>query len=57
MRAVTPLGPFREVGEEEYAHTRFSEEWVDSPIASLFMLRYATRRACSAFLTHQRQRG
>ncbi|KAJ5155940.1 hypothetical protein N7492_008743 [Penicillium capsulatum] len=38
MRAVTPLGPFREVGEEEYAHTRFSEEWIDSPVASLFML-------------------
>ncbi|GCB28319.1 hypothetical protein AAWM_11204 [Aspergillus awamori] len=25
MRAVTPMGPFRETGEEEYAHTPFSE--------------------------------
>ncbi|GKZ99986.1 hypothetical protein AnigIFM60653_007046 [Aspergillus niger] len=25
MRAATPVGPFREVGEEQYAHTPFSE--------------------------------
>ncbi|GKZ34627.1 hypothetical protein AbraIFM66950_004941 [Aspergillus brasiliensis] len=25
MRAATPIGPFREVGEEQYAHTPFSE--------------------------------
>lgn len=36
MRAVTPLGPFHEVGEEEYAHTPFSEAYLTADIAGCF---------------------
>jgi hypothetical protein len=31
MRALTPLGPFRETGEEEYAHTPYSEIYMLTP--------------------------
>lgn len=36
MRAVTPLGPFREVGEEEYTHTPYSEAYLTTNISHLF---------------------
>jgi hypothetical protein len=36
MRAVTPFGPFRETGEEEYAHTPYSEAYLTADIASCF---------------------
>ncbi|KAJ5144521.1 O-methyltransferase [Penicillium atrosanguineum] len=36
MRAVTPSGPFREVGEEEYAHTVFSEAYLTADIGGCF---------------------
>jgi hypothetical protein len=38
MRAVTPLGPFRETGEEQYAHTPFSEIYLVPQIAAFFTL-------------------
>ncbi|KAJ5984735.1 O-methyltransferase [Penicillium waksmanii] len=36
MRAVTPFGPFCETGEEEYAHTPYSEAYLTADIASCF---------------------
>ncbi|KAJ5575483.1 O-methyltransferase [Penicillium sp. DV-2018c] len=36
MRAVTPFGPFRETGEEEYAHTPYSEAYMTADIAGCF---------------------
>ncbi|RAH47817.1 putative O-methyltransferase [Aspergillus brunneoviolaceus CBS 621.78] len=36
MRAVTPFGPFRETGEEEYAHTPYSEAYLTADIAGCF---------------------
>ncbi|KAE8154276.1 O-methyltransferase-domain-containing protein [Aspergillus avenaceus] len=38
MRAVTPLGPFRETGEEQYAHTPFSEIYLAPQMAAVFGL-------------------
>ncbi|CAI7629447.1 unnamed protein product [Penicillium glandicola] len=36
MRAVTPRGPFRETGEEEYAHTPYSEAYLTPDISGCF---------------------
>ncbi|KAJ5162667.1 O-methyltransferase [Penicillium coprophilum] len=36
MRAVTPRGPFRETGEEEYAHTPYSKAYLTSDILGCF---------------------
>jgi hypothetical protein len=36
MRALTPLGPFRETGEEEYAHTPFSEIYMVPQMNAIF---------------------
>lgn len=38
MRAVTPLGPFREVAEEEYSHTPFSEIYLVPQMAAVYNL-------------------
>lgn len=36
MRAVTPTGPFRETGEEKYAHTPYSEAYLTPDISGCF---------------------
>ncbi|KAF4215289.1 hypothetical protein CNMCM8980_010367 [Aspergillus fumigatiaffinis] len=36
MRALTPIGPFRETGEEEYAHTPFSEIYMVPQMSAIF---------------------
>ncbi|PYI12422.1 O-methyltransferase [Aspergillus sclerotiicarbonarius CBS 121057] len=38
MRAVTPVGPFREVGEEQYAHTPFSEVYLSPQMRAIYTL-------------------
>ncbi|KAE8395963.1 S-adenosyl-L-methionine-dependent methyltransferase [Aspergillus alliaceus] len=38
MRAVTPLGPFRETGVEQYAHTPFSEMYMAPQMMAVFKL-------------------
>lgn len=38
MRAVTPMGPFRETGEEEYAHTPFSEIYMAPQMMAVYKL-------------------
>ncbi|GAB1198414.1 hypothetical protein APSETT444_007733 [Aspergillus pseudonomiae] len=38
MRAVTPMGPFRETGEEEYAHTSFSEIYMAPQMMGVYKL-------------------
>lgn len=40
MRALTPLGPFRETGEEEYAHTPFSEIYMVPQMNAIFKVLY-----------------
>lgn len=36
MRAVTPLGPFCETGEERYAHTPFSEIYLAPQMGAIY---------------------
>lgn len=36
MRAVTPHGPFRETGEEQYAHTPFSEIYLAKHMGAMY---------------------
>lgn len=36
MRAVTPHGPFRETGEEQYAHTPFSEIYLAKQMGAMY---------------------
>lgn len=38
MRSVTPLGPFVETGEEQYAHTSLSEIYLSPQMAAVFTL-------------------
>jgi hypothetical protein len=40
MRALTPIGPFRETGEEEYAHTPFSEIYMVPQMSAIFKVLY-----------------
>lgn len=36
MRAVTPVGPVRETGEEQYAHTPFSEIYLAPQMQAVY---------------------
>ncbi|PWY95090.1 O-methyltransferase [Aspergillus sclerotioniger CBS 115572] len=38
MRAVTPIGPFQETGEEQYAHTPFSEIYLAPQMRAVYNL-------------------
>lgn len=38
MRAVTPMGPFREVADEMYAHTPFSEIYLEPQMEAVYNL-------------------
>ncbi|PQE33396.1 O-methyltransferase protein [Rutstroemia sp. NJR-2017a WRK4] len=40
MRVLTPLGPFEEVGEEEYKHTPYSMVYLVPEIRGIFKLMY-----------------
>lgn len=39
MRNVTSIGPFKEVGEEEYAHTPYSLAYLEPNLRALFNMR------------------
>jgi len=38
MRNVTTVGPFAEVGLEEYAHTPYSLVYLSTPLRAIFCL-------------------
>lgn len=38
MRIVTAIGPFKEVGKEEYAHTELSRAYLDPGLRGFFAM-------------------
>jgi hypothetical protein len=53
MRIVTIVGPFAEVGPEQYAHTPYSQIFMVPELRGLFKLMYVAPRNDFAILTLQ----